>query len=116
MDPFVSAVKNLTTGHEFQRDGVDAVTDVFVSQVFALKNVTEMTAAFSTGYFRPLTIAIEGSLHSASDFVVEARPATVGVKLIARPIERGVALPADKQTRPIFLEQGAAIGHFGAFI
>lgn len=78
--------------------------------------MSEVTAAISAGDFCAYAIGVERALHCTGDFIIKTRPATMRVELIFRPIQRCVALTADKHTCPVFVQQLAGKGPFGAFV
>ncbi len=81
-------------GYKFQRNGINAVPDVFGCKTFALKYMAKVTPATSTGYFGTTAVGIEGALYGPFDFILESGPATTTVKLVGRAVQRGIAFAA----------------------
>ena len=76
----------------------------------------QMAATIGTGDFCAHAIGVERALHRTSDFIIKTRPAAMCIKLIFRPIQRRVALSADKHACPVFVQQIASKWQLGAFV
>lgn len=76
----------------------------------------QVPAAIGAGDFCAHAVGVERALHRARDFIIKTRPAAMCIKLIFRPIQRCVALAADKHACPVFVQQLASKRWFGAFV
>ena len=80
---------------ELHRNRIDAVPDVFLREPFSRKYVPKMSAAGRAEDLRAHPVRIRLAPDRPFDLIVEARPAAVGIELVARTVERRVAPPAD---------------------
>lgn len=71
------------------------MTRVLLCEALADKNVPQVSAAVSTLNLRSHPIWVRQPFHSAGDFVVEAWPATVGIKLVLGTVKFGATPFAD---------------------
>jgi len=60
------------------------VASVSVREALALEHVAEVSPAPSTLDLHPLSVRIGQPTHGARNFLVEGRPAAVGVELVFR--------------------------------
>ena len=81
----------LTRVVELHRHRIDAVACVLVGQAFACEDVPQVAAAVAADDLDSPAVCIGFSMDGAFDLVVEARPATPGMKLVFRAVERSVA-------------------------
>ena len=85
--------------YEPDRERVNAVTSVLVSEAFAFKDVAQVTAAVSAEYLRATPVLIETALYAFWIFFIEAGPAAARIEFGLRRKERVVAAPANKSSR-----------------
>lgn len=67
-------------GNKAEREGIDAVADVFGRVVFSLKDVPQMPPTGVADDFGSLAVRIRDSFRGPGEFVIEARPAAVGLE------------------------------------
>jgi len=71
------------------------MADVSGGESFTHENVPKVAPAVSALYLRPVAVWIWKMLNGALYLFIKGRPTTMGIKLIDRPIELGVAPAAD---------------------
>jgi hypothetical protein len=62
------------------------------SEPFAFEHVAEMTTASGALYLHAFTVGVRKPADRPGNFLVERRPAAVGVELVVRPVEGCAAL------------------------
>jgi hypothetical protein len=70
------------TGHETQREGINAMAEVFCGQAFTAEDVPQVGAAGGAGYLRPVPVRIGRPAHRAGYFLVKARPTAAGMEFV----------------------------------
>jgi hypothetical protein len=68
------------------------VPGVFFGDPLPFKNMPQVTIALTTEDFDPVAISIDFPANRAWYFIVEGRPAAVGLKLVFRAIQRLITL------------------------
>jgi hypothetical protein len=99
---------------ENERNGIDAVARVFRGESLPEEYMTEMGAAPSTLDLGAHPVRVRDSSDRAGDFLIEARPSTLGVELIFGSVQRRIAaLTRIDAGGPVMFEL-AGEGGFGA--
>ena len=88
------------------------MASVFRGQSLAFENVTQMPATILTEDFDPVAVSVSLPPHSTFDFIVEARPAAAGLKLVLRLIQWCIAATTDVRSGCFIVEQFAGAGTF----
>ncbi len=68
------------------------------SEAFAGEDVAQVAAAVVANNFYPSAVGVRDPFHSTGDFIIEGGPATSGVELVFRTVERGFTTAADVGT------------------
>src|SRR5574344_1925156 len=101
---------------KFQRDRIDTMPGIGRRESFPFKDMSQVTATISTDVLRTTAIGIGLSFDSTWQGFVKTGPATTGIKLIIRSIQRRVALFAQIGTLLVKVLIYATVRPFRTFV
>jgi hypothetical protein len=80
---------------KFHRNRIHTMSCVLRRETLTQKDMPQMCTAMRAGDFRTLAVRVRRPFDRARNFLVKARPATVGFKLVIRTVQLGAAASAD---------------------
>ncbi len=89
---------------------------IFRREAFAGEHMPEMRVTIGAYDFDPPAISIGNPFYRTGDFIVEARPAAMGIKFRIGRIQRGIAAPAHVESLLLVMQVLSRPGKFGAFV
>ena len=84
-----------------ERNGIHAMARILRCEPFALEHMAQMTATTGTDDLGPPAVGIGHPFNSAGNLIVETGPATTGIELVRRTVQRRTAPAA--MIRPRFM-------------
>lgn len=89
---------------------------VFRGHAFAFKNVAQVPATVITNDLCAAAIRIGYAAYGSGQVIVEAGPATTGIKLVVGVVERSLTTPTDKHAVGLPVVVFTGKGALGSFV